>query len=131
MEPGWPGYPYLGWLALPRSHLHKKFHHITFLCFILCLYESQTSPVRRDPAFVYPRPRLTGLIFLHINSTARTGSLADIIHNINYKRALVHSLNFEAGWRRKRSRQADDCTKKKQFSSGLQGYFRYHYYFPL
>ena len=100
-------------------------------CFILCLYESRASPVRRDPAFAYPRSWINGLIFLHVNSAARAGSRADIVHNINFKRALVHSLNFEAGWRRKRSRQADDCTKKKQFSSSLQGYFSHHYYFPL
>ena len=37
--------------------------------------------------------------FLHINSTARAGSRADIVHNINFKCALVHSLNFEAGLR--------------------------------
>ena len=43
--------------------------------------------------------RLTGLIFLHINSTAQAGSRADIVHNINFKRALVHLLAFEAGWR--------------------------------
>ena len=53
-------------------------------CFILCLYESRASPVRRDPAFAYPRSRLTGLIFLHINSAARAGSRADIVHNINF-----------------------------------------------
>ena len=68
-----------------------------YLCFILCLYESRASPVRRDPAFAYPRSRLTGLIFLQINIIA--GSRADILHNINFKRALVHSLDFEAGWR--------------------------------
>ena len=38
-------------------------------------------------------------IYSHINSAARAGSRAniDIVHNINFKRALVHSLNFEAG----------------------------------
>ena len=34
--------------------------------------------------------------FFHINSAARP----DIVHNINFKRTLVHWLNFEAGWRR-------------------------------
>ena len=98
-------------------------------CFILCLYESRASLVRRDPGFAYPRSRLTGLIFLHINSAARAGSQADIVHNIIFKHALVHSLNFEAGWRRKRSRQADDYTKEQQCSSSLQEYFSHHYYF--
>ena len=115
--------------ASPRSHLHKKFHSITYNV-LSCVY-MRASPVRRDPAFAHPRSRLPELVFLHINSAARNGSRADIVHNINFKRALVHSLNFEAGWRRKRSRQADDCTKKKQFSSCLQGYFSHHYYFPL
>ena len=38
-------------------------------------------------------------IYSHINSAARAGSRAniDIFDNINFKRALVHSLNFEAG----------------------------------
>ena len=93
------------WSALPRSHLHKKFHSITYNVLSCVLYEIRVSPVRRDPAFAYPRSRLTGLIFLHINSAARAGSQADIVHNINFKRALVHSLKFEAGCRRKRSRR--------------------------
>ena len=64
-------------------------------CLILRLWEILASPVRRDHAFVYPRSRVTGLIFLHINSAARAGSRADIIYNINFKRALVHSLNLK------------------------------------
>ena len=58
--------------------------------------------------------RLTGLIFLHINSTAWAGSRADIVHNINFKRGLVHSLNFEAEWRRKRTRQADGLHEEEE-----------------
>ena len=76
MEAGEPGYP--GWPALPRSHLHKKFHSINYN--VLSNW-------------------LTGLIFLHINSAARAGSWADIVYNINFKHALVCSLNFEAAWR--------------------------------
>ena len=53
-----------------------------YLCFILCLYGCRVIPVRLDPAFAYPRSRLTRLIFLQINSAARAGSRADIVHNI-------------------------------------------------
>ena len=82
MEAGEPGYP--GWPALPRSHLHKKFDSIT--------YNVLSN-------------RLTGLIFLHINGAVGAGSRADIVHNINFKRALVRSLNFEEGWRQKKRKQ--------------------------
>ena len=84
-------------------------------CFIFSLYENRASPVRRDAAFAHPRSRLTGLIFLHLNSAALAGRRAGIVHNINFKRALVHSLNFEAGRRRKGSR------RDKQTIASLQG----------
>ena len=92
MEPGYPGYHFAEISPPQKIPQH-------YLCFILCFYESRASPVRRDPAFAYPRSLLTRLIFLHINSAARAGSRADIVHNINFKCALVHFLNFEAGWR--------------------------------
>ena len=44
-------------------------------------------------------------LILHINSAARAGSRPGNVHNINFKCALVHSLNFEAGRRRKGSRR--------------------------
>ena len=94
MEPGLARVPGLARFAEISSPQKIPQHYLRF---ILCLYESRASPVRRDPAFAYPRSRLTGLIFLHINSAARAGSRADLVHNINFKRALVHSLNFEAG----------------------------------
>ena len=105
----------LAGLAFAEISPSQKIPQHYFLCFIFCLYESRASPVRRDPAFAYPRSRLSGLIFLHINSTARAGSRPGIVHNINFKRALVHSLNFEAGRRRKGSR------RDKQTIASLQG----------
>ena len=103
-----PNWTCLYGAGLARAPVLARFAEISpqQKCFILCLYESRASPVRRDPAFAYPRSRLTGLIFLHTNSAARALSRADIVHNIDFKRALVHSLNFEAGWRRKRCREA-------------------------
>ena len=42
MEPGKPGY--LGWTALLRSHLHKKFHSITYNV-LSCVY-MRAGPAR-------------------------------------------------------------------------------------
>ena len=92
---------------------------LLIMFYLLFIWEP-ASPVRRDPAFAYPRSRQTGLVFLHISSAARAGIRADIVHKINFKRGLVHSLNFEAGWRRKRSR------RDKQMIASLQGYFIHH-----
>ena len=91
----------------------QKFHSITYnvLSFV---YMRATAWLGEIPPLLSRDLGLTGLVFLHINSAARAGSLArsragsraDIVYNINFKYALMHSLTFEAGWRRNRSRQA-------------------------
>ena len=70
-------------------------------------------------------------IYSHINSAELTLTLLTTL-TLNV-RWCIHSILKQdslAGWRRK-SRQADDCKTKKQFSSSLhvQGYFSHYYYF--
>ena len=48
-------------------------------------------------------------------------------------RWCIHSILKQGGVVKEADKpvSADDCTKKKQFISSLQGYFSHHYYFPL
>ena len=48
-------------------------------------------------------------------------------------RWCIHSILKQGGVVKEADKpvSADDCTKKKHFSSSLQGYFSNHYYFPL
>ena len=65
------------------------------IALLIMFYLSRASPVRRDPAFAHPRSRLTGLVFLDINSAARAGSRADIVYKTTstlHVRWCIHSI---------------------------------------
>ena len=118
-----PGTP-AGW---PCPDLTSTKNSIALL---IMFYLSQASLVRRDSAFAHLRPWLTWLVFLDINRAAQAGATLTLF-TIQHQLYMCIGVftQFEAGWHLKRSRQADNCMKKKKFSPSLQGYFSHHFNF--